>query len=212
MADGKLDFDLVVTNAKPLFGTIFAVFTSEERTASTVKINIKLSIQRPNLVFHPPSITENLVRGRIRVFDIMINNTGEVAATKIDISLPRDSRVSLVSFTTFGMQYNISSERTIPSGGAALMSIAVTADITAPLGEMWGQIYINSELSSDPFAYKLYITSMETFNVTFEVKDEYTYFAAGSPLVSNAKVTLVNPRRGYSETRYTTNETGKHSK
>ena len=45
-------------------------------------------------------------------------------------------------------------------------------------------------------------------NITFVIKDEYTYFASGSPLVTGAEVRLVNPNRGYSESRYTLNNTG----
>jgi hypothetical protein len=45
-------------------------------------------------------------------------------------------------------------------------------------------------------------------NLTFVIKDEYTYFASGSPLVTGAEVRLVNPNRGYSESRYTLNNTG----
>ena len=88
------------------------------------------------------------------------------------------------------------------------MSLAVTMGNSA-LGEMSGTIVVNSQLASATLRYKFYITSTQKLNLTFFVKDEYTYFASGAPLVSGAEVRLTNPRRGYSVTRFTTNETGK---
>lgn len=203
-------FDLVVTSARPLSGTIYLVFSTEQGTSARLRVNIKLSIQKPVLTFNPLSLKENIVRGTIRTMDVTIYNIGEVAAKAATVNLPNDSRLSLVSFTVIGNETQGANSEyiNIPAGGAAQMFIAVRTQDTAAVGEMSGTIYLNSELSSSPLSYKFYITSIQKFNITFTVKDEYTYFAAGSPLVSNAKVTLVNPRRGYSETRYTTNETG----
>jgi hypothetical protein len=191
-----------------LSGKIYIIFGTEEGTTTRLSIYIKLSIRKPLLIFDPPFLRENIVRGSIRIFDIRLNNTGEVAAKDVVISLPNDPRLSLVSFTSSVNDTTFTSNATVSPSGAALISIAVTTVKTEALGEMSGTIYINSALSSTPFSYKFFITSLQTYNVTFTVKDEYTYFAADAPLVSNAMVRLVNPRRDYSETRYTTNSTG----
>lgn len=202
--DDTVKFDLVVKDAKPLLGTIYVLFTSQSGTASRLQVRINLSVLRPVIELNPPLIRANIVRGTQKILNINLTNIGEVEAKNIKVSLPNDKRLTLVSFTTSSSD---GSDEILP-GQSGLISIAVTTSSTEGLGEMTGTIYINSDLSSKALQYVIYIVSLQMFNVTFTVKDEYTYFAEGAPLVSNAKVRLVNPRRGYSEIKYTTNETG----
>ncbi|WAR18704.1 TEuncharacterized [Mya arenaria] len=206
----RLSFDLVVKDARPLYGTIFVKFSTPERTSTRLRLSIRLTILKPLLTFLPNSLNENIVQGTQKIFDVRITNEGEVTASNVVLSLPNDARISIVSFaninaTTDGVE---GESLTISPGHSAQLTLSVIIGGNEALGEMSGVIYLNSDLTSTPLRYRFYITSIQQFNLTFTVKDEYTYFAADSPLVSNGKVTLVNPRRGYFETRYTTNETG----
>lgn len=207
-ANESVSFDLVVTNARPLSGTIFIIFTTSEGTRTTLRVSIRLSIRLPLLRFTPSSLTENVIRGSQRIIDVELKNEGEVTATNIRADLPIDSRLSLVSFSTLNQTSDVQGDLTLSPGETAVISLAVTA-ADATLGEMSGTIAVNSDLTYATLSYRFYITSVQQLNLTFLVKDEYTYFAAGAPLVSGAEVRLSNPRRGYSETRFTTNETGK---
>lgn len=201
-----IKFDLVLKNAMPLSGTIYVQFTSQSGTATRLQVRIQLSILRPVIELNPPSVSANIVRGTQKIISINMTNTGAVLARNIDVSLPNDNRIALVLFTTSNRSTDRNND--VSPGDTGQIVLAVTTSGSEALGEMKGTIYINSELSSKPLPYVFYIVSLQKFNVTFTVKDEYTYFAADAPLVSNAMVRLVNPRRGYSETKYTTNETG----
>ena len=203
-------FDLVIRNAKPLYGTIYIVFATNQGTTTRLRIGIRLSIQKPVLSLLPNSISANIVRGTQRFFNIGIKNIGEVAATNVDISLPNDPRITLVSLSLVNRSEDaaIADELSINPDGEAQMTFGVTIGSNAALGEFHGTIYVNSKLTSTPVQYEFFVTSLQRFNLTFTIKDEYTYFAEGSPLVAGAKVTLSNPRRQYAQTLYTTNETG----
>ncbi|KAH3711735.1 hypothetical protein DPMN_071408 [Dreissena polymorpha] len=203
-------FDLVIRNARPLYGTIFIVFASDQGPTTRLRIDIRLSIQKPVLSFLPNSISANIVRGTQRFFNIGIKNIGEVAATNIDISLPNDPRITLVSLSLVNSSEDAvtGDELGILPDGEAQITFGVTIGSNAALGEFHGLIYVNSKLTSTPLQYEFFVTSLQQFNLTFTIKDEYTYFAEGSPLVSGAKVTLSNPRRQYAQTLYSTNETG----
>ncbi|KAH3832132.1 hypothetical protein DPMN_105409 [Dreissena polymorpha] len=203
-------FDLVIRNARPLYGTIYIVFASDHGTTTRLRINIRLSIQKPVLSFLPNSISANILRGTQRFFNIGIKNIGKVAATNIDISLPNDPRITLVSLSLVNSSEDVvtGDKLGIPPDGEAQMTFGVTIGSNAALGEFHGTIYVNSKLTSTPLQYEFFVTSLQRFNLTFTIKDEYTYFAEGSPLVSGAKVSLSNPRRQYAQTFYTTNETG----
>ena len=207
-ADGEVNFDLVVTGARPLSGTIYVIFKTSEGTRISLRVRIRLTIRRPLLIFTPSSLSENVVRGTQKIIEITLKNDGEVTARNLKADLPTDPRLSLISFSSANQsEPSDASEFDLPPATTAVMSIAVTA-VDSALGEMSGTIAINSDLASATIRYKFYITSIQQLNLTFLVKDEYTYFASGAPLVSGAEVRLSNPRQAYSETRYTTNETG----
>ena len=209
-ADGGISFDLIVTQARPLSGTIFVQFTTSEGTRTSLRVRIKLTIRRPLLIFYPSSLSENVNRGSQRILDVELRNEGEVTATAVRPDLPNDSRISLVSFSSMNQTSTENDELNLLPGETAIMSLAVTVGDSA-LGEISGTIAVNSDLASATLRYKFYITSTQKLNLTFLVKDEYTYFASGAPLLSGAEVRLANPRRGYSESRFTTNDTGSHS-
>jgi hypothetical protein len=208
--DEKVLFDLVITNVQPLYGYIYIYFTSNEGTYTGMNVHIKLSVQKPILLLKPSFLRESIVRGSLKIIDINITNIGDISAKNVFVSLPGDSRMSLVSFT--GDNYLLTNSThtnvdILPTGSARL-SISVIIEENEALGEMRGTIYINSASASYDLPYTIVITSSKTMNVTFVVKDEYTYFANGSPLVTNARIKLKNPRRAFSEEKLTDNETG----
>ena len=139
--------------------------------------------------------------------DIVLNNDGEVFAKNVRLGFPNDPRISVVSISAPNQAQTLD-KFDMPAGSNVSITIAVTTSDDAGLGEMTGTIAVNSDLASASLRYKFYITSIQQLDLVFYVKDEYTYFASGSPLVSGAEVRLTNPRRRYSEQRYTTNTTG----
>jgi hypothetical protein len=164
------------------------------------------------LVFEPASLTKNVVRGTQKLLDIKVTNIGDVSARNVTINLPSDPRISLVSFSNVGVgnpnDVGYSNGLVIPPKGEAGMSLTITIESNAGLGELSGSIAVNTNTTTFWISYKIFITSVRQMNLTFVIKDEYTYFASGSPLVTGAEVRLVNPNRGYSESRYTLNNTG----
>ncbi|XP_052075242.1 uncharacterized protein LOC127712685 isoform X3 [Mytilus californianus] len=118
-----------------------------------------------------------------------------------------------MSLFTKGEDVNYANEQmrgslTIPPLSEAIMSLAITVESNTPLGELRGTIAVNTNLTTFILPYAFTINSERQLNLTFVIKDEYTYFATGAPLVTGAEIKLVNPRRGYSETRFTYNDTG----
>jgi hypothetical protein len=164
------------------------------------------------LVFEPTSLTENVVRGTQKLLDIKVTNIGDVSARDVTINLPSDPRISLVSFSNIGVwipsDAGYSNGLVIHPKGKAGISLTITIESNAGLGEMSGSIAVNTNTTTFWISYKMFITSVRQMNLTFVIKDEYTYFASGSPLVTGAEVRLVNPQRGYSESRYSLNDTG----
>ena len=193
----RIAFDLVIENARPLSGTIFVLFESALGTSLRLSVRIRLSIRTPLLIFTPDPLAANIVRGTQKVIDVSIVNEGEVAADNVVIDVPTDTRLSLVSFAIANNTDPTS--LSISPGGSASFSLAITVENDEGLGEMSGRIAVITALSTSYVSYRFAITSIRNVNLTVRVEDEYTYFAAGAPLLQGAFIRLRNPRRGYDE-------------
>ena len=109
---------------------------------------------------------------------------------------------SLVSFGN-ALQEN-QEELTLDSGESARLSVLVAIPLEQPLGEISGRIVISSMETFLTIRLNLLVSSNILMNLTVI---EYTYFAEGKPLLSNAVVRLTNNIRGIRET-FTTGESG----
>ena len=202
----KVNYNLTVTADVPLRGSLTIQFSSINGTTASQSVYITLNIRRPQLQLTPISLVGNVERGSQKIFQMNITNVGEVNAQNVNVTLPQDSRLSLISFNVLSRstvgQFDI-----IPAS-TALLSIGVTSQNSDPLGEMTGNILISSTLTHKSVPYKFFITSLQKVNLTVRVEDEFTYFADGRPLVSDAQVYLTNPMRSFNERRRTTNSTG----
>ncbi|XP_071178470.1 uncharacterized protein [Mytilus edulis] len=213
LADELISFGLQIKDVKPMSETFYIVFSTIERTYARLQINIDLSIKKPSLIFEPFAVKDNTIRGTQNIFDVTIKNVGEIPARDVNIQIPNESTISLMSLSKKGEDVNYANNQlqdslTIPALSEAIMSLAITVESNTPLGELSGTIAVNTNLTTFSLPYAITITSERRLNLTFVIKDEYTYFATGAPLVTDAEIKLVNPRRGYSETRFTYNNTG----
>ncbi|XP_052073342.1 uncharacterized protein LOC127711354 isoform X2 [Mytilus californianus] len=212
-SDEMVSFGFQMKDVKPMLKTFYIVFSTTDRTYERLQINVDLSIKKPLLIFEPFAVKDNIIRGTQNILDITIKNIGDIPARDVSIHIPNETKISLMSLSMKGENVNYANEQlrdslTIPSLSEAIMSLAITVESNTPLGELRGTIAVNTNLTTFILPYAITITSERRLNLTFVIKDEYTYFATGSPLVIGAEVKLVNPRRGYSETRLTYNNTG----
>ena len=86
---------------------------------------------------------------------------------------------------------------------SATLSVLVQIPANQPLGEITATIIIVSTEVYKFIPIALTVSSNILMDLTVLVEDEYTYFAAGQPLVSNAVVTLINYQRNLRITRTT---------
>ncbi|CAC5421095.1 unnamed protein product [Mytilus coruscus] len=197
LADGMISFGLQIKDVKPMSETFYIVFSTMKRTYARLQINIDLSIKKPLLILEPFAVKESIIRGTQNIFDVTIRNIGEIPARDVTIHIPDKSKITLMTLSKKGEDMNYANEQmrdslTIPTLSEAIMSLAVTVESNTPLGELRGTIAVNTNLTTFSLPYTITITSERQFNLTFVIKDEYTYFATGAPLVVGAEVKLVN--------------------
>ena len=168
-------------------------------------IDLKLAQILPQLVADPASIHTRVVRGIFRNIDINITNVGTIPAHMVRAVLPMSEFLSLTSFGNALQQSE--GELTLGNGESATLSVLVTVPAEQPLGDITGQIVISSAETFRVIRFNLLVSSNILMNLTVVAEDEYTYFAEGLPLLSNAVVRLINNKRGIRKT-HTTGESG----
>ena len=198
-----IDIEVIATGA--LEATVPVKIQSIEGV--TLYLSLRLSIAKilPELVANPPSIKARVIRGMAHSIDFNISNAGIIPAHMVRAVLPISELFSLVSFGN-AVQEN-KEELILGSGESARLSVLVTIPQEQPLGEISGQIVIYSMETFLTIRFDLLISSNILMNLTVLVEDEYTYFAEGQPLVSDAVVLLTNNIRGIRES-FTTGESG----
>jgi len=80
--------------------------------------------------------------------------------------------------------------------------------IIPPCLQCNGDIIVSSKETFRRIPLMFVVSSDVQLNLTVRVEDEYTYFAAGEPLVSNALVRLVNNQRNIRITKTTEADNG----
>ena len=190
-------------------GALDAIFTviveSVEGVFVFLSVNLKIKQILPDLIVSPSSINRRVIRGIFRNLDFNVTNVGTIPAHMVRAVLPMTEYLSLVSFGSSLQQAE--GEFTLGSGESAILSILATIPADQPLGDISGQIVISSVETFEVIRFNLIVSSNILMNLTVSVEDEYTYFAEGSPPLSDAVVTLTNNKRDIKEV-LTTDESG----
>ncbi len=191
---GRLPINIHVKSATAIHEMFSILISSQEGTVTKLTVNLNIVQKIPILSIKPTSLTCMLVRGSSKVFQFNISNVGQVGASNIRVSLP-----SLVYFyiISFGSKNIIGNGLDLSPGASALLTLGVRMPSEQALGELSGSISVQSDETSGQIPFHIHVTSDTRVSVTVTVEDEYTYFADGNPLVSDATVTLHNNRRTF---------------
>ena len=156
----------------------------------SVQIGVSFQIEPilPTFLIQPSSVNTRIVKGRSRVFEFNVTNTGRTVANAVRPLLPNTDIISFISFGN-GSSLNLS------SGESAVLFILIQTPTDQQLGEISTSIAIISMQISSNIPMRITVSSDVLMNLTVVVEDEFTYFALGEPLVDNAVITLINYQR-----------------
>ena len=198
-----IDIEVKATGA--LDATFIITVESVEGVRVFLSVNLKIKQILPDLIVSPSSINRRVIRGTFRNLDFNVTNVGTIPAHMVRAVLPMTEYLSLVSFGSSLQQAE--GELSLGSGESAILSILATIPADQPLGDISGQIVISSVETFEVIRFNIIVSSNILMNLTVAVEDEYTYFAEGSPPLSDAVVTLTNNKRDIQEL-LTTDESG----
>ena len=202
--DGVL-MDIIVQTTRALEAVFLVRLETTEGTTLQLSVNLRIAQLLPSFIISPPSVNTRIIRGRVNIFQFNVTNVGRVEATSVRAILPA---TDFISFISFGTQQQVEGVLTLGSRESALLSILVQTPSNQQLGEINGNIIVYSKETSRSIPLRFVVSSDVQLNLTVRVEDEYTYFAAGEPLVNNAVVRLVNIQRNIRVTKTTEADNG----
>ena len=193
--------DIEVMSVGALQASFPVRIVSAEGTETLLFLNLFIAQILPELVVSPPRLNTRVVRGTARSLDFNVTNVGSIEAHMVRAVLPNTESLTLINFGTAEQQNE--GDLTLDSGESAILTVLVSFPPEEPLGEISGRIVISSMETFETIPYRIIVSSDILMNLTVVVEDEYSYFAEGRPLLSDAVVTLSNIQRDYRETLIT---------
>ena len=185
---GKFSVDLKIVSSEPLNGFFTILVMSSEGASIQIDVSLQIEPILPTFLIQPSSVNSRIVRGRSRVFEFNITNSGRTVANTVRPLLPN---TDIISFISFGNGSGLD----LRSGESAVLSVLVQTPGDLQLGDISASIAIISTQISVSIPIRLIVSSDVFMNLTVIVEDEFTYFASGEPLVDDAVITLINYQR-----------------
>ena len=196
----QLVMDIRVISSRPLNGLFLISVEAIEGTTLRLISNLQIEPVLPSLLIDPPSLNTRIVQGRSRIFQFNVTNVGRATANNVRSIIPHNN---IISFISLGNVDESMGGLRLRNGESALFSILVQIPASYRLGRIDATLVITSNEVHTQLPVSLIVSSDSLMNLTVVVEDEYTYFASGRPLVSNAEVTFINRERNIRLTQST---------
>ncbi|WP_085316048.1 Ig-like domain-containing protein [Derxia lacustris] len=151
-----------------------------------------------HLVVSDDGLDRGVLRGDQTVVSFNLTNAGGEDATGVVVQLPGLPWMRLAGDDNLGVLH---------AGETRTVTLLLSPDDAAALGTYAGDIHVRyvdgsgaAQLSTANFDWNL--TSDETGSLSLRITDEYSYFAAEHPLVSDAVVRIVDAVTGQQVARF----------
>jgi hypothetical protein len=188
----ELAVDIRVVSSRIVRGAFLVIIEANEGTRLQLLASLRIEAVLPRFQVDPPQVDTRIVRGLPRSFEFNVTNIGRNVATNVRALLPNSNFISLISF---GNMQTSGGSLNLGPGESALLTIQAQTPATQQLGELDVSVVVLNNEVHITIPISLTISSDLLMNLTIVVQDEYTYFAAGQPLVDDATITLINYQR-----------------
>lgn len=192
----QLTIDISTVDTSAIESDLGIRIRTAEGPEAMIVTRVRQEVRVPRLVATPANLAAAMVRGRQTPLAISLRNDGGLDSGPLSVLLPATGWMSLSSPSTIN---------SLPPGSNTVITVLLTPPADLPLGDYSSAIVVSGDRASVriPAAFRAVSDGIGDLAVTTE--DEYTYFAAGSPKLTNALVVLHDALSG---TAVRTNRTG----
>ncbi len=176
-----LAFGITALNTGAAESSVVLQVTSQEGATNTFSFRVRQQLLLPQLVATPGSLNGAMLRGGQTLATFTLANGGGAETGPLGLLAPNLPWISISSPAHLD---------TLAPGSNTVVTVLFTPPGDLPLGNYNGTLVVNGTNAtlSVPFNYRAISDGRGSLLLTAE--DEYTYFAAGSPRVTNALVVL----------------------
>jgi hypothetical protein len=205
-ADGtaQLNWSIYARDASVRQALVTLLVTNAEGANVSVPFYVTVDPLVPDLMAEPGTLVRGVLRGGQAQVEFDLVNKGGRATGPITVSLPPLPWLSLISTNP------------LPSlldgrDGTNRVTLLLTPPLDAPLSEFTGSIALNCANGGAGLAvpYRFRALSDNRAPLVVFAEDEYTFYAEGSPLVSNAVVLVTDALSGATVTSGVTGADGR---
>jgi len=182
-----LTLQITATDASVLQSSFTVQVTSSEGAVLNVPVNVTVNALTANLVAYPSSLSASMLRGSQTIVTFSLVNSGGAPSGPLSINLPSVSWLSVASTNPIP---------SIAPGATNQVTLLLSPDANMALGPYTGSLSVIGTGVGLLMPFNFTAVSDAHGALTVSSVDEYTYFAAGSPPLTNASVTLINPYTG----------------
>ncbi|HEY6227304.1 MAG TPA: hypothetical protein VI282_09300, partial [Verrucomicrobiae bacterium] len=165
-------------------GTLIIHVASAQGAIANLPIDLNVVPPEPLLVVKPATLAAGMIRGSQSILEFAVVNQGGTETGPIDVALP--SIPWLHAATALPLP-------NLLPGQTNKIILQLTPDANLPLGPNTGTLLVSSARSRTAVPFSFVSLSSAVGDLRVSVEDEFTYYAAGSPKVTNALVTLRDP-------------------
>lgn len=168
--------------------------------ASTVlPVALNVAPQRAILVANPPELSATVIRSNQTVVTFTVRNEGSLDSPAIDLTLPAIPWLGVGSITPLPP---------LRPGAETAVTLTLQPGGDVPVGNTAGTIVAGNAATAVavPFIFRVRDDTLGT--LTVEAVDEYTFYAPGSPRLTNVPVVLKDRTTGLELARTNTDAGG----
>lgn len=179
LGSNQLGFVITASDATTPFGEVRVRVTSSSGASSDAVLPIAVESLQPRLVASPENLYTAMVRGGQASVDFTVANLGGVASEPILISLPN------VPWLRVGSANPLPA---LAPGQSNQVTLLLTPEPDLPLGPYTGSISLDAGAVGLDLPFTFRAMADLKGDLLVEAVDEFTYYAAGAPKVTNAPV------------------------
>ena len=187
LATNYLRYDITAQDPSLPQGTVSVRITSAEGATLDIPISVTVQSLVPRLVSDPPELVTGMKRGAQRLVNFSVANLGGAASGPISISLPDVPWMNVV---------NPNPLASLAPGQSNVITLQLTPPADLQLTTFDGALALNATSAGLTVPFKFRALSEAKGDLKITAVDEYTYYAEGSPKVTNATVVVKDALSG----------------
>ena len=169
------------TGSATTFGTFGLKVISAEGPTFEIPVDYSIRVPRPLLVVRPDSLLAGMARGRQTAVTFEVANLGGIATEPLSLSLPDFPWVAVAGDNPIAA---------LQPGETNRVTLLLTPPADLALGAYAGAMTLSSANAGLNLPFEFRALSDARGSLLVQVEDEFTYYAEGSPRVTNATVVV----------------------